>query len=385
MDFNLTSGQAGFRETVRSFAEREIAPIAEELDAKGEFHYRLLPKMAELGLFGLLFPEKYGGSAVDTVTYSLVLEELARVDSSVAATVAGQMNLCGDLIYRLGTETQRRNWLVPLIRGEMLGGFGLTEPGAGSDAGGIATRAEFKGAEWLINGAKCFISNAGTRMKEIVVIAAVTGVETATGKNKKLISAFAVESGTPGYRAGKQYRKMGWRSSATAELIFQDCLVPKDNLLGEEGRGFGQFLQTLNLGRIAIASLGLGLARGCLEISLAYAKERHQFGQPIAKFQAIQFKLADMALKVELARLITHKAAVLRDRGKPFAQAAAMAKLYASEIATEVAHQAIQVHGGAGFMDECPVSRFYRDARILELGEGTSEIQRMVIARSLGC
>ncbi len=383
MDFNLTPEQVGFRETARRFAEKEVVPIAEELDAKGEFHYRLIPKMAELGLFGLLFPEKYGGSAVDTITYSLVLEELARVDSSVAATVAGQVNLCGDLIYRLGSETQRQKWLVPLIRGELLGGFGLTEPGAGSDAGGIATRAQRKDAQWLINGAKCFISNAGTRMKEVVVLAAATGIDPATGK--KLISAIAVESATPGYRTGQQYRKMGWRSSATAELIFQDCLVPQENLLGEEGRGFRQFLQTLNLGRIAIASLGFGLAQGCLELSLAYAKERRQFGQPIAKFQAIQFKLADMALKVELARLITHKAATLRDQGQPFAQEAAMAKLYASEIATQVSHQAIQIHGGTGFMDECPVSRFYRDARILEIGEGTSEIQRLVIARNLGC
>ena len=383
MDFNLTPEQAGFRETARRFAQKEVAPIAEELDAKGEFHYRLIPKMAELGLFGLLFPEKYGGSAVDTITYSLVLEELARVDSSVAATVAGQVNLCGDLIYRLGTETQRQKWLVPLIRGEMLGGFGLTEPGSGSDAGGLATQAQLKDGRWLINGGKCFISNAGTRMKEVVVLAAATGTAPATGK--KLVSVIAVESGTPGYKTGRQYRKMGWRSSATAELIFEDCLVPKENLLGEEGKGFRQFLQTLNLGRIAIASLGIGLAQGCLELSLAYAKERRQFGQPISKFQAIQFKLADMALKVELARLITHKAATLRDQDKPFAQEAAMAKLYASEIATQVSHQAIQIHGGTGFMDECPASRFYRDARILEIGEGTSEIQRVVIARNLGC
>jgi short-chain 2-methylacyl-CoA dehydrogenase len=382
MDFELTDEQSKFRDTVRAFAVEQVAPVAADLDARGEFHYELVPKMAELGLFGLIFPEKYGGSAADTVSYSLVLEELARVDSSAAATVAGQVNLCGDLIYRLGTEPQREKWLVPLIRGEILGAFGLTEPSAGSDAGATATRAELQGDRWLINGAKCFISNAGTRMKGIVVITAVTGMG---ADGRKLTSAFVVESGTLGFRASKQYRKLGWRSSATAELAFEDCAVPRENLLGVEGHGFKQFLQTLNLGRIAIASLGVGLAQGCLEMALSYAKEREQFGRPISKFQAIQFKLADMAVKVELARLITHKAAVLRDQKKPFALEAAMAKLYAAEIATEVSHQAIQVHGGAGVMDEFPVSRFYRDARILEIGEGTSEIQRVVIARHLGC
>ncbi len=382
MDFELTQEQGRFRDTVRQFAEKEIRPIAEELDAKGEFHYALVPQMAELGLFGLIFPEKYGGSAVDTITYSLVLEELARVDSSVAATVAGQVNLSGDVIYRLGTEEQRQKWLVPIIKGDALGAFGLTEPSAGSDAGGTRTRAERVGDHWVINGGKCFISNVGTRMKEIVVITAATGTDE---RGKKLISALVVEKGAPGFRTGKQYRKLGWRSSATAELIFEDCRIPKENLLGTEGQGFKQFLQTLNLGRIAIASLGVGVAQGCLDLALTYAKQREQFGQPISKFQAIQFKLADMALKVELARLITHKASVLRDQGKPFAMEAAMAKLYGSEIATQVAHQAIQIHGGSGFMDECPVSRFYRDARVLEIGEGTSEIQRVVIARNLGC
>ncbi len=274
MDFEFTPEQIGFRDTVRQFAEKEVRPIAEELDAKGEFHYALVPRMAALGLFGLIFPEKYGGLAVDSLTYSLVLEELARVDSSVAATVAGQVNLCGDLICRLGTEAQRDKWLRPLIRGEILGAFGLTEPSAGSDAGGTKTRAERVGDEWVINGAKCFISNAGTRMREIVVIAAVTGVDP---RGKKLISALVVESGTPGFRAGKQCRKMGWRSSATAELIFEDCRIPAANLLGVEGQGFKQFLETLNLGRIAIASLGVGLAQGCLEMALAYAKSREQF------------------------------------------------------------------------------------------------------------
>lgn len=382
MDFEPTQEQTSLASTVRQFAEKEVRPIAEELDARGEFHYALVPKMAALGLFGLIFPEQYGGSAVDTLSYSLVLQELARVDSSVAATVAGQVNLCGDLVYRLGTEAQRQRWLVPLIKGEILGGFGLTEPSAGSDAGGTRTRAERRGGEWIINGGKCFISNAGTRMREVVVIAAVTG----TGaRGKRLISAIAVESDAPGFRAGKQYRKLGWRSSATAELIFEDCRVPAGNLLGEEGRGFSQFLETLNLGRIAIASLGVGLADGALEMALGWAKQREQFGQPIAKFQAIQFKLADMALKLELARLITHKAATMRDHKQPFAKEAAMAKLYAGEIATQVSHQAMQIFGGAGFMDDCPASRFYRDARILEIGEGTSEIQRVVIARHLGC
>ncbi len=382
MNFELTQEQARFRETVRQFATREIAPIAQELDENGEFPYALFGQLAELGIFGLIFPEKYGGSAADTVSYSLVLEELARVDNSIAAIVAGQVNLCGELVFRHGTEKQRQQWLIPLIKGQVLGAFGLTEPSAGSDAGATATRAERRGDHWLVNGSKCFISNTGTRMKEVVVFTAVTGADS---RGKKLISALVVESGTPGFQVGKQYKKLGWHSLSTSELSFEDCMIPKENLLGDEGRGFKQFLQTLNLGRIAIASLGIGLAQGCLEMALSYAKQRHQFGQPISKFQAIQFKLSDMAVQVELARLITHKASVLRDQGQPYAKEAAMAKLYASEIANQVAHQAVQIHGGMGFMNDCAVSRFYRDARILEIGEGTSEIQRLVIARHLGC
>lgn len=382
VSFELTEQQRMVRSTVREFAEREVAPIAHELDARGEFHYELVPKLAAVGLFGSIFPEAYGGSGLDTLSYALALEELARVDSSVAATVAGQVNLCGELIYRFGTEAQRQKWLVPLIRGEILGGFGLTEPGAGSDAGATATKAMLCDGEWVISGTKCFISNAGTRMKEIVVITVVTGTDS---DGKKRISALVVENGTPGYRCSKQYKKMGWRSSATAELIFDECCVPHDHLLGREGEGFKTFLETLNLGRVAIASIGIGLAQGCLEMALAYAKQRVQFGRPIAKFQAVQLKLADMAVKIELARLITWKAAVLRDEGKSYVKEAAMAKLYASEIATEVSHQAVQIFGGTGFMDECAASRFYRDARILEIGEGTSEIQRLIIARYLGC
>ncbi len=378
MDFELTSEQIGFRDTVRQFADKEVRPIAEELDAKGEFHYALVPKMAELGLFGLIFPEKYGGLGVDTLTYSLVLEELARVDSSVAATVAGQVNLCGDLIYRLGTEAQRDKWLRPLIRGEALGAFGLTEPSAGSDAGGTKTKAERIGDNWVINGSKCFISNAGTRMREIVVIAAVTGLDQ---RGKKLISALVVESRTPGFRAGKQYRKLGWRSSATAELIFEDCRIPNENLLGVEGQGFKQFLETLNLGRIAIASLGVGLAQGCLEMALAYAKQREQFGQPISKFQAIQFKLADMAVRIQAARWMTWQAAWRCDRGLPFTTEASMAKLYATDIAMEVTLEALQVFGGYGYLEDFPMSRRVRDAKACQIYEGTNQIQRVIIAR----
>ncbi len=380
--FDLTDEQLMLRNSVRTFAEREIRPIAHELDARGEFHYDLVPKLAALGVFGSIFPAEYGGTHLDTLSYSLILEELARVDSSVAATVASQVNLCGELIYRFGTDGQRRQWLVPLIQGTLLGGFGLTESGAGSDAGATATTAELRGGEWVINGSKCFITNAGTRLNEVVVVTLMTGK---APNGRKKISAIVVESSAPGYRRGNLYKKMGWKSSATAELFFEDCCVPRENLLGADGEGFKNFLTTLNLGRIAIASMGIGLAQGCLEMALDYARERQQFGQRLSSFQAIQFKLSDMAVKIELARLITRRAAVLRDRGLPFAKEAAMAKLYAAEIATEVSHQALQIFGGMGFMDECPVSRFYRDARVLEIGEGTSEIQRLIIARHLGC
>lgn len=382
MDFALTEEQLLLRRTVREFAEKEIAPFAEELDETEEFHYDLVPKIAELGIFGLIFPEKYGGSGADTVTYTLAVEELARVDSSVAATVSAHVTLASNLIYQYGTEEQRQKWLVPLIRGEMLGAFGLTEPGAGSDAGATATKAVLDGGEWVINGCKCFITNAGTDITGLAVITAATGTRP---DGRKAINAIVVPRGTPGFRQGKRYKKMGWRSSDTRELIFEDCRVPRENLLGEEGKGFRQVLEGLDLGRVSIAALGVGLGQGCLDMSLKYARERVQFGQPLARFQVIQFKIADMATKVELARLATHRAAWLRDSGLPFAKEAAMAKLFSSEMANDLARQAVQIHGGYGFINEYPVSRFYRDAKILEIGEGTSEVQRMVIARSLGC
>lgn len=380
MDFSLTEEQQLLRRTVREFAEKEIAPMAEELDETEEFPYALVPKLAELGVFGLLFPEKYGGGGSDTLSYTIAVEELARVDSSAAATVSAHVTLATNLIYQFGSEEQRQEWLPRLISGQMLGAFGLTEPEAGSDAGATQTRAVLDGDEWVINGTKCFITNSGTDITGVVVITAATGT---TADGKKLVSAIIVPQGTPGYRQGKKYKKMGWRASDTRELIFEDCRVPRANVLGEEGKGFRQFLAGLDLGRISIAGLGVGLGQGCLEMALNYAKERVQFGQPLARFQAIQFKLADMATQVELARLITYKAAWLRDNDMPFGRESAMAKLVSSEMANDVARQAVQIHGGYGFINEYPVSRFYRDAKILEIGEGTSEVQRMIIARAL--
>lgn len=380
MDFSLTEEQQLLRRTVREFAEKEVAPIAEELDETEEFPYSLIPKLAALGVFGLLFPEKYGGSEADTLSYTIAIEELARVDSSVAATVSAHVTLATNLIYQFGSEAQRQEWLPRLVGGEMLGAFGLTEPEAGSDAGSTQTRAVLDGDEWVINGTKCFITNSGTDITGVVVITAATGI---TPDGKKLVSAIIVPQGTPGYRQGKKYKKMGWRASDTRELIFEDCRVPRANILGEEGKGFRQFLAGLDLGRISIAALGVGLGQGCLEMALNYAKERVQFGQPLARFQAIQFKLADMATRVESSRLMTYRAAWLRDNDMSFGKEAAMAKLASSEMANDVARQAVQIHGGYGFINEYAVSRFYRDAKILEIGEGTSEVQRMVIARAL--
>lgn len=380
MDFSLTEEQQLLRRTVCEFAEKEVAPIAEELDETEEFPYALIPKLAGLGVFGLLFPEKYGGSEADTLSYTIAVEELARVDSSVAATVSAHVTLATNLIYQFGSEEQRQEWLPRLVSGEMLGAFGLTEPEAGSDAGSTQTRAVLHGDEWVINGTKCFITNSGTDITGVVVITAATGT---TSDGKKLVSAIIVPQGTPGYRQGKKYKKMGWRASDTRELIFEDCRVPRANILGEEGKGFRQFLAGLDLGRISIAALGVGLGQGCLEMALNYAKERVQFGQPLARFQAIQFKLADMATQVESSRLMTYRAAWLRDNDMPFGKEAAMAKLTSSEMANDVARQAVQIHGGYGFINEYAVSRFYRDAKILEIGEGTSEVQRMVIARAL--
>lgn len=380
MDFKLTEEQLLFQRSVRDFALKEIAPVAEEMDETGEFRYDLVRKLGDLGVFGIPFPEEYGGAGGDTLTYAIAMEEIARVDGTTACIVSGQVSLDCSSIYYFGTEEQKQKWLGPLIRGELISAFGLTEPGAGSDAGGIVTTAVLDGDEWVINGSKCFISNSGTEMTGYVLVVAAT--ET-TSEGKKRFSCIIVPNGTPGFIVGKKYNKMGWRAMDTRELIFRDCRVPRENLLGKEGEGLKQALRTLDFGRISVAALALGQAQGCLDMALTYAREREQFGQPIRNFQAIQFKLAEMATKVELARLMTYKAAWLRDEGLPFSKEAAMAKYYAGEVANEVAHQSLQVHGGHGFMGEYPIARFYRDVRVLQIAEGTSEICRIVIARNL--
>jgi short/branched chain acyl-CoA dehydrogenase len=381
VDFDLTPEQEEFRRVVRDFAEGVIAPRAEEMDRREELPLDLVRQMAELGLFGLPFPEEYGGQGADFLTFCLAVEEIARVDSSMAITLEAAVGLGANPIYRFGTEEQKRRWLVPMCRGEILGAFGLTEPGGGSDAGATATTARLEGGQWVINGAKAFITNSGTPISKVCTITAVTG-ERPDGT--KEISAIIVPTDTPGFTVGRPYRKVGWRASDTHEISFTDCRVPEENLLGERGKGYAQFLQTLDDGRIAIAALAVGLAQGCLDESVRYARERRAFGRPIGAFQAIQFKVADMKVAVETARLATYRAAWLRDRGRPYKAAAALAKLYASEVAVTCAREAVQVHGGYGFIEESPVARYYRDSKVLEIGEGTSEIQRILIARDLG-
>jgi short/branched chain acyl-CoA dehydrogenase len=381
MDFDLTSEQEEFRKAVRAFAENVIAPRAEEMDRTEELPLDIVGQMAELGLFGLPFPEEYGGQGADLFTLCLAIEELARVDSSIAITLEAAVGLGANPIYRYGNEEQKQRWLVPMCRGEILGAFGLTEPGGGSDAAATQTTARLEDGEWVINGSKALITNSGTAISKVCTITAATG-EGADGA--KEISAIIVPTDTPGFGVGKSYRKIGWRASDTHELSFNDCRVPEENLLGERGKGFAQFLETLDDGRIAIAALAVGLARGCLDESVKYAHEREAFGRPIGSFQAIQFKLADMRVAVDTSRLATYKAAWLRDQGRPFKAAASVAKLYASEVAVTCAREAVQVHGGYGFIEEFPVARYYRDSKVLEIGEGTSEVQRMLIARDLG-
>jgi short/branched chain acyl-CoA dehydrogenase len=381
VDFDLTQEQQEFRTTVREFAEEVIAPRAEEMDRQEELPLDIVKQMGELGLFGLPFPEEYGGQGADFLTFCLAVEELARVDSSMAITLEAAVGLGANPIFRFGTEEQKQRWLVPMCRGEILGAFGLTEPGGGSDAGATRTAARLEDGEWVINGSKAFITNAGTEISELVTITAVTGEDS---EGRKEISTIIVPSGTPGYDVGRSYRKVGWRASDTRELAFTDCRVPEANLLGERGKGYAQFLQTLDDGRIAVGALSVGLALGCLEASLRYAGEREAFGRPIGAFQAVQFKIADMKVAVDTARLATYRAAWLRDRGRPYKAEAAVAKLYASEIAVTCAREAVQVHGAYGFMEEFPVARFYRDSKVLEIGEGTSEIMRLLIARDLG-
>ena len=375
MDFTFTDEQQALRATVRDFAERVIAPRAEEMDASGEFPTDIVLEMGKLGLFGIPFPESYGGGDGDFTGLCIAIEELARIDSSMAITLEAGVGLGAMPIFLFGTEEQKQRWLIPLARGERIAGFGLTEPEAGSDSGNTKTTAISTDGEWVINGTKAFITNVGTDISQHVTITA------RTGDNE--ISNIIVPVDTPGFGAGKKYRKLGWHASDTRELSFTDCRVPEENLLGARGEGFKNFLIILDAGRVAIGALGVGLAQGCLEMSVAYAKERRQFGKPIADNQAIAFKLADMEVKTDLARLAVYRAAWMHDRGMPFKKEASIAKLYSSEIANDIAREAIQIHGGYGFMDEFPVSRFFRDAKVLEIGEGTSEVQRILISRAL--
>jgi short-chain 2-methylacyl-CoA dehydrogenase len=376
MDFDLPDEHELLRRTVREFAEQRIAPVAEELDREHRFPYDIVTEMAELGLMGIPLPEEYGGSGGDTLGYAIVVEELTRIDSSVAITLAAHTSLGTMPIFLFGTDEQKREWLPDLASGRRLGAFGLTEAGAGSDAAATRTSAELRDGEWIVNGSKIFITNAGTDITACVTITARTGEDE--------ISNVIVPNGTAGYEISAPMRKMGWHASDTRELSFRDCAVPERNLLGERGAGFRQFLEILDGGRISVAAMGLGLAQGAYDLAFAYAREREQFGRPIARFQAIQFQLADMATEIEAARALVYKAAWLKDRERPFAGAAAMAKLYTGELSHRVVGQALQIHGGYGYMDEYAISRLYRDQKVLEIGEGTNEVQRMVIARHLG-
>jgi short/branched chain acyl-CoA dehydrogenase len=380
MDFELTDEQRLLRDTVRDFARQEVAPAAEELDRTKSFPYELVAKMSELGLMGIPFPEEYGGGGADTLSYALAVEELTRVDSSVAITMAAHTSLGTMPIHLWGTDEQKSDWMPQLTSGQKLAAFGLTEPEAGSDAGNTQTRAELDGGEWVVNGAKQFITNSGTEISGCVTITAVTGQVNGT----KEISNLIVPNGTPGYEAGEPYRKMGWNASDTRPLSFDDCRVPEGNLLGRRGEGFKQFLQILDGGRIGVAAMGVGLAQGALDEAISYAKERRAFGQPISRFQAIQAKIADISAQIEAARLLVYRAAVLKDRGEPFTLTAAQAKLITGRLAVRATEEAVQIHGGYGYIEEYPVCRFYRDAKILTIGEGTDEVQQMVIARQLG-
>jgi short/branched chain acyl-CoA dehydrogenase len=387
VDFDLSDDHELIRRTVREFAEGEVAPVAEELDRCKAFPYAIVEKLGKLNLMGIPFPEEYGGGGGDTLAYALTVEELTRVDSSVAITLCAHTSLGTQPVYLFGTEEQKREWMPRLCSGERLGAFGLTEPEAGSDAGNTRTRARLSDGEWVIDGAKQFITNAGTDISGLVCITAVTGEtgagETNGGANRE-ISNIIVANGTPGYEQGEPYRKMGWNASDTRPLIFSDCRVPEHNLLGPRGAGLKQFLHILDIGRIGVAAMGVGLAQGALDEALKYAKQRRAFGKPISKFQAIQAKLADMSTEIAAARLLVYKAAREKDAGRNFTLTAAQAKLKTGRLAVRCAEEAVQIHGGYGFIEEYPVCRFYRDAKILTIGEGTDEVQQMVIARALG-
>ncbi|HVE62546.1 MAG TPA: acyl-CoA dehydrogenase family protein [Mycobacteriales bacterium] len=381
VDSRLNDEQEALRKTVEHFARTVVAPRAEQMDETGEFPYDIVKAMGEMGLFGLPFPEEYGGMGGDYFALCLALEELARVDSSVAITLEAGVSLGAMPVYRFGTEEQRREWLPQLTSGDALGAFGLTEPGGGSDAGATRTTARLEGGEWVLNGTKAFITNSGTDITRLVTATAVTGAES---DGHKEISSILVPVPHQGFSASKKYSKVGWHASDTREIVFTDCRVPEANLLGERGRGYANFLQILDEGRIAISALAVGLAQGCVDESVKYAREREAFGKPIGKFQAVAFKIADMDMRAHTARLAYYAAAEKMLRGEPFKKEAAIAKLYSSEIAVTNAREAVQVHGGYGFMNEYPVARFYRDCKILEIGEGTSEVQRILIARELG-
>ncbi|HVO54198.1 MAG TPA: acyl-CoA dehydrogenase family protein [Solirubrobacterales bacterium] len=376
MDFDLSNEHRLIQNTVRDFAQQEVAPVAEELDREKRFPYEIVAELGELGLMGIPFPEEYGGGGGDSLAYAIAVEELTRVDSSVAITLCAHTSLGTQPIYLFGDEEQKREWLPQLCSGEKLGAFGLTEPEAGSDAGNVHTKASLDGDEWVIDGAKQFITNAGTDISGVVCITARTGEDE--------ISNLIVANGTPGYEQGEPYRKMGWNASDTRPLTFDGARVPAANLLGPRGMGFRQFLQVLDIGRIGVAAMGVGLAQGALDQALAYAKERQAFGKPISKYQAIQMKLADMATEIEAGRLLVYKAALQKDRGENFSLTAAQAKLKTGRLAVRSAEEAVQIHGGYGYIEEYPVCRFYRDAKILTIGEGTDEVQQMVIARALG-
>jgi short-chain 2-methylacyl-CoA dehydrogenase len=382
LDFDLTRAQEMIRQEVRKFAQSEITPIAGELDEKEEFSPELTVKMGEIGLFGMFVSEPYGGQEMDYLSYIIAVEEIARVDGSQAATIAAGNSLGIGPIYYFGTEKQKRKYLPKLCSGEGLWGFGLTEPTAGSDAGGSKTTAVLDGNEWILNGSKIFITNASCELSMGVTVQAVTGTRS---RGKPEYTCFLVEHGTPGFKAVPIHKKMMWRASDTAELYFDDVRIPKDNILGTKGDGFHQMLSTLDGGRLSIGAMGVGGSQGAYEFALKYAQKRVQFGQPICKFQAIAFKLADCALEIECARNLLYKACWLKDQKRPFEKEAAMAKLYSSEVMGRVVNHAVQIHGGYGLMKEYNVERFYRDQKLLDIGEGTSEVQRIVISRYIGC
>lgn len=381
MDFELSDDQRALRDTLREFAEAEIAPHAAEWDRSGTFPAPTIRKLGELGVMGLPFPEQYGGLGTGVLSFAIALEELARVDSSVAITVAASVSLGGAPLLNFGTEQQKQRWLVPLARGETIGAFASTEPGIGSDVQGISTAAKQEGDGWLINGTKAYITNAGTELSSFVTTTAVTG-ERSPGRPE--VSTFVVPVDAPGFEPQKPYAKMGWHASDTRELVYADCRVDPDAMLGDRGAGARIFLATLDVGRIGVAAMGVGLAQGCLEHSVRWANQRCAFGQPIARYQAVSFQLADLQARIDAARGLVFRAAAFKDAGKPLTEAAAAAKLIASELAVHAADAAMQVHGGYGYMEESAIPRFYRDAKILTIGEGTSEILKLVIARQIG-